>query len=184
MRIRNFNMSIKKNKRDSSIRSRLNDNLRQQYNRRNVRVVKGDTVKVVRGEYNSVEGKIDKVNTKKSTLIIEGIQKDLPKGGKVKIPIHSSNVVITSLNLEDKIRTAVIRKLRNKIPSKSGNKNQINQNSEENTESIDNKKTKLKLDVKKVIPKRTKTNEPQNNENVSSRKVNNSNDEEGSKGSD
>ncbi|MGD1837891.1 MAG: 50S ribosomal protein L24 [Nitrososphaeraceae archaeon] len=183
MRIRNFNMSLKKNKRDSSIRSKLNDNLRQQYSRRNVRVIKGDTVKVVRGEYNSVEGKIEKINTKKSTLIIEGIQKDLPKGGKVKIPIHSSNVVITSLNLEDKIRTSVIQKNRSRITTRSSNKNQSSTTSEENIESTNDTKTKLKLNVKKVISKRT-NNDESKNANKNARKVNNSNDKEESKGSD
>jgi len=82
----------------------LKDNLRQQYNRRSVRVVKGDSVRVTRGEYAGVEGKVEKVNTKRGSLSIEGIQREKVRGGNVKVPIHASNVIVMSLHLDDKRR--------------------------------------------------------------------------------
>jgi large subunit ribosomal protein L24 len=66
--------------------------------------VKGDNVRVVRGEYSGVEGKVEKVNTHRATLSIEGVQREKVKGGNVKVQIHSSNLVITGLNLDDKYR--------------------------------------------------------------------------------
>jgi large subunit ribosomal protein L24 len=83
----------------------LEDSLRSQYKRKSLRVVKGDSVKVVRGEYKGVEGKVEKINTENATFHIEGIQRDKIKGGQVKIPIHSSNVIVIGLNLEDKNRS-------------------------------------------------------------------------------
>jgi len=84
--------------------SPLSKGLRKQYGKRNSRVIKGDTVKVMRGEYKGIEGKVEKINTERNTMTIEGIQREKIRGGNVKIQIHSSNVMITSLNLDDKIR--------------------------------------------------------------------------------
>src|ERR671910_1916197 len=109
---KNTILNIKKHKLDKHIRSPLTENLRSEYNKRNARVIKGDTVKVLRGEYKNVEGKVEKVKTGRSTLFIEGIQREASKGGKVKVQIHSSNVMITSLNLQDKQRANVIRKIK------------------------------------------------------------------------
>ena len=49
---------------------------------------------------------------KKNARVIKGIQREASKGGKVKVQIHSSNVMITSLNLQDKQRENVIRKIK------------------------------------------------------------------------
>lgn len=91
---------------DKMVSSTLSDNLRQQYGRRSARVIKGDSVRVMRGEYKGVEGKVDRVNVKFGTLIIEGIQHEKVKGGQVKVPIHASNVMITGAKTDDKLRFA------------------------------------------------------------------------------
>jgi len=75
-------------------------------------VIKGDGVRVVRGEYSGIEGKVEKVNTRKGTLSIEGIQREKVKGGNVKVQIHSSNLIITGLHMEDKYRK---KKLQRKL---------------------------------------------------------------------
>lgn len=96
---------VPKHQRDRMISARLDDALRGQYKKRSVRIVKGDSVKVVRGEYKGVEGKVEKVNTVHGTVHIEGISREKIKGGQVKVPIHSSNVMVTVLNLSDKYRS-------------------------------------------------------------------------------
>lgn len=93
-----------KQERSSTVCSTLSTNLRDQYKRRSVRVIKGDSVKVLRGEYSGVEGKVEKVNTERGTLSIEGIQREKVRGGNVKVQIHSSNVAVVNLNLSDKLR--------------------------------------------------------------------------------
>ena len=90
--------------RDGMIHSTLAENLREEYGRRSIRVIKGDNVRVMRGEYNGIEGKIEKVNTRRGTLAIEGIQREKVRGGNVKVQIHASNVKIIGLNLDDKTR--------------------------------------------------------------------------------
>jgi large subunit ribosomal protein L24 len=95
---------ISRNVRNSGICSSLKDSLRQQYKARSVRVVKGDSIRVMRGEYSGVEGKVEKVNTEKGTLSIEGVQREKVRGGNVKVQIHASNVLVMSLHLDDKRR--------------------------------------------------------------------------------
>jgi large subunit ribosomal protein L24 len=90
--------------RDASICSTLTDDLREQYGRRSVRVIKGDTVRVMRGEYTGIEGKVEKVDTGRGTLSIEGVQREKVRGGNVKVQIHASNVRLSGLNLDDKYR--------------------------------------------------------------------------------
>jgi large subunit ribosomal protein L24 len=99
-------LHVSKHQLDKMIGATLSDILRQQYGRRSARVIKGDSVRVMRGEYKGVEGKVDRVNVKFGTLIVEGIQHEKVKGGQVKVPIHASNVMITSVKTDDKLRFA------------------------------------------------------------------------------
>jgi large subunit ribosomal protein L24 len=65
----------------------------------------------MRGEYTGIEGKVEKVNTERGTLAIEGVQREKIKGGNVKVQIHASNVTIVGLNLQDKYRQARLQDL-------------------------------------------------------------------------
>jgi large subunit ribosomal protein L24 len=73
-------------------------------------VIAGDTIKVIRGEYSGIEGKVEKVNMKRGSLAIEGIQREKVRGGNVKVEINSTNVVITDLDLGDKYRQALTQR--------------------------------------------------------------------------
>lgn len=94
-------MMINMKKKISSISANLSESLSKDYGRKSVRIIKGDSVKIMRGEYKGVEGKVEKLNTVRSRLSIEGVQREKIKGGQVKVQIHSSNVQITSLHLDD-----------------------------------------------------------------------------------
>ena len=109
-------------RKSNNICSNLSNNLKKEYNIKSLRIVKGDSVRIMRGEYKGVEGKVEKLNTVKGRLSIEGVQREKIKGGQVKVQIHASNVRITSLHLDDKYR-------KNKI----GNQEQINKSSRKQT---------------------------------------------------
>jgi ribosomal protein uL24 len=96
---------VSKHQRDKMLGAPLADELREQYKKRTLRVIKGDSVMVVRGEYKGRGGKVEDVDTERGTLHIEGMQREKIRGGQVKVPIHTSNVKITGLYLEDKIRS-------------------------------------------------------------------------------
>lgn len=116
---------VPKHMTERMLRSPLSRALREKYGRRNVRVIAGDTIKVTRGEYSGIEGKVEKVNMKRGSLAIEGIQREKVRGGNVKVEINSTNVVVTDLDLDDKLRQALIQRIhesekRNLKTKKSG----------------------------------------------------------------
>ena len=85
--------------------SRLSDELREKHSIKAVRPVKGDAVRIVRGGFKGIEGKISGVDSKLGKVFVEGVTREKIAGGKTSpVPIDSSKVVITSLNLEDKVR--------------------------------------------------------------------------------
>jgi large subunit ribosomal protein L24 len=99
----NINILKEKN-RPGILGANITKNLKNQYSKRSLRVIKGDTVRILRGEYKGIEGKIEKVNTKRGTVSIEGVQREKIKGGNVKVQIHASNVQIISLEMGDPLR--------------------------------------------------------------------------------
>ncbi len=123
-------MGIQKENRKKNILvySNLSNDLKKQYNKRSTSVIKGDTVKIMRGEYKGVEGKVEKINTGKGKLSIEGVQREKIKGGQVKVQIHSSNVILSSLKLDDNYR-------KNKIE----NKEQINKSKNKSKQKAEKK---------------------------------------------
>ena len=96
--------------------SHLAKDLKEKHNCKSMRVIEGDSVKVLRGEFKGIEGKVTKVSTEKRGIAIEGIKREKLKGGNVDIYIHPSNVVITSLNLEDKWRVNRLEGQKTKTP--------------------------------------------------------------------
>jgi len=84
--------------------STLTEDLRARHRRRSVRPRVGDSVRIVRGEFRNIEGKVTKVLPKEGRVNVEGVTREKIKGGSVPVPIDSSKVVITALSLEDKMR--------------------------------------------------------------------------------
>ena len=84
--------------------SHLSEELRERYNRRSTRPRVGDSVRIVRGEFKGIEGKVTKVLAKDGRINVEGVNKEKTAGGNAPVPIDTSNVLITSLNLGDKLR--------------------------------------------------------------------------------
>jgi large subunit ribosomal protein L24 len=83
----------------------MSEELRGKHGRRSVRPVKGDGVRIVRGSFKGIEGKVTGVDTQRGKLFIEGVTREKQAGGKTSpVPIDSSKVVVTNLKLEDKLR--------------------------------------------------------------------------------
>jgi large subunit ribosomal protein L24 len=79
----------------------LAPDLREQYKTRSLRVIKGDTVKVLRGESTGTEGLVDSIDTRKYRLVIQGVSQPKADGTEMPRPVDPSNVQITKLNLKD-----------------------------------------------------------------------------------
>jgi len=105
--------------RSKQLGSSLSKDLQKKYGKRSIRVNEGDSIKIVRGEFKGVDGKIAKVFPQKNSVTIEGIKKEKTKGDKFDVYIHTSNLLVTSLNTENKWRIA---KLEGKDPKKQPKK--------------------------------------------------------------
>ncbi|MCX8171340.1 MAG: 50S ribosomal protein L24 [Candidatus Bathyarchaeota archaeon] len=88
----------------------LSADLRKNYNTRSLPVRRGDTVRVLRGDYKGVEGKIVRVDRKKYRIFIEGITRQKSDGTTIFVPIHPSKVEIIRLNLDDKFRKRILER--------------------------------------------------------------------------
>ena len=129
--------------RSKQMGSALSKDLQKKYGKKSARVVEGDNVTILRGEFKGVDGKISKISTQKSSVAIDGVKKEKTKGDKFDVYIHTSNLVITSLNSNDKWRMA---KLEGKDPRKQPKETPVKETPiKENT-----KETKV---VKKVEKK-------------------------------
>ncbi len=88
----------------------ISKDLRKKYSRRSIRIMINDTVKVIRGEYNGLTGKVAKISLENNSVAIEGNKKEKLKGEKIDVYIHSTNMIITSLNTDDKWRLKILEK--------------------------------------------------------------------------
>jgi len=133
----------------------LSKDLRKKYPRRSARIMIDDTVKVMRGEYKGLTGKVAKISTESNSIAIEGNKKEKLKGEKVDVYIHSTNMVITSLNTDDKWRLKILEKkskskikaMKEEAKSKSEVKSADKKKSE--VKSADKKKSEVKSADKK-----------------------------------
>ena len=129
--------------RSKQMGSALSKDLQKKYGKKSARIIEGDSVTILRGEFKGVDGKISKISTQKSSVAIEGVKKEKTKGDKFDVYIHTSNLVITSLNSSDKWRMA---KLAGKDPKK--------QPKEPDTKEPDTKKNSKKTKVEKEVKKK------------------------------
>ena len=139
-KFRAMNQTISK-----EISAPISKELRKKYSRRNARILIGDAIKVIRGEYKGIAGKVSKISTQSNSIAIEGNKKEKLKGDKIDIYIHSTNVIITALNTDDKWRLKILeKKPKSKIKSMKAEAKKTD------TKKTDTKKTDTKkADVKK-----------------------------------
>ena len=138
-KFRAMNQTISK-----EISAPISKSLRKKYSRRNARILIDDTIKVIRGEYKGITGKVSKISTESNSIAIEGNKKEKLKGDKIDIYIHSTNVIITSLNTDDKWRLKILeKKSKSKIKSMKEEAKK-----KEESKPADKKKIKNKKDDK------------------------------------
>ena len=90
----------------------LSKELREKYGIRRLPVRKGDEVRILRGSYAGMTGKVNKVDLKKMRIFIDGVTRERSDGTPVFIPIHPSKVEIIKLDLSDPKRKEIIERKR------------------------------------------------------------------------
>lgn len=82
----------------------LSPELREKYKRRSFPVRVGDKVKILRGDFKGVEGKVIGVDRERQVVYVENVTLKKADGTTVNRPIHVSDIVITELSLDDPYR--------------------------------------------------------------------------------
>ena len=100
------------------VSANLSKELRKKYNKRSLQVKKGDTIKIIRGQFKGKTSKINRVSIKKTKVYLENINLIKKDGTKVFYPIHPSNLQITEILLEDKKRKRILER-KNGTPIKT-----------------------------------------------------------------
>ena len=114
-----------------------------------------DTVKVIRGEYKGLTGKGSKDSTDSNSIAIEGNKKEKLKGDKIDVYIHTTNVIITALNTNDKWRLKILeKKSKSKIKSM---KEEDKKKEESKNKKVESKNKKVESKNKKVVKSEVKT---------------------------
>lgn len=90
--------------RGSLLHAPLSKELREKYKRRSIRVIKGDKVKVLRGDHSGTEGLVDLIITNKAKIVVDGVSVKKADGTEVPRPVDPSKVMIIEINSEDKKR--------------------------------------------------------------------------------
>jgi len=96
----------------------LSADLRSEYGRRSIPVRTGDTVRINRGDFSGVEGKVTEIDTAGQRLFVEGVTREKVSGTSEKVSVHCTKVMITKLNLDDKWRADSLKE--SKAPAKKG----------------------------------------------------------------
>jgi large subunit ribosomal protein L24 len=97
----------------------LSEELRKSQERRSYPVRKGDTVKILRGDFAGIEGKINDIDARRQRIFVEGVQREKTSGTSANVSVNSSKVMITKLNLDDKWRAESVKLSRAK-PTTAG----------------------------------------------------------------
>lgn len=101
---RKYMYNSPKHHRRKELASHLSEELLLKYNVRSITVIKGDTVKVMRGSLKGHVGTVANINTRKRMITVEGATIAKADGTQLARWIHPSNVLITKLNLVDPYR--------------------------------------------------------------------------------
>ena len=115
---RKYRFNAPKHVKGKFLSAHLSKELKQKHGIRHIRARKGDTVKIVRGQFSGKIGKIDHVEVNKERLFITGVEEIKKEGSKRMIPIKASKVIITELSFEDKKRKKRLERTMQNNPNK------------------------------------------------------------------
>ncbi|MDP3765091.1 MAG: 50S ribosomal protein L24 [Nanoarchaeota archaeon] len=107
---RKFRLGAPLHVKQKFVHTHLSKDLRKKYGKRSIGLRKGDKVKIMRGQFRKHEGKIERIDLKNTRIFVDGVEITKRDGTKKMLALHPSNLTITELNLEDKIRQKTLEK--------------------------------------------------------------------------
>ena len=127
----------------------LSHELREKHGIKRLPVRKGDEVRILRGQYAGMEGKVNRVDLRKMRIYIDGVTRERADGTPVFVPIHPSKVEIIKLDLSDKKRKEIIERRKGRIEEPEKERVEEKVSEETNQEAIEVEPKKPKEEEKK-----------------------------------
>ena len=109
---RKYSMNAPLHLKRKQVSVHLSKDLRTQHKKRSIQLRTGDSVKILRGQFKKLAGKVSKIDLKKVKIFVEGIEMAKKDGSKVPYPLHPSNLMIQTLDLTDKKRKASLERIK------------------------------------------------------------------------
>src|SRR5437870_12342512 len=88
--------------------ARLSDDLTARHKVRRIPLRTRDTVRIMRGEFADLVGKVEKAEYSTGRIFVEGMTREKPAADSSKLPVDSSKVLITNLTLSHTWRIGLL----------------------------------------------------------------------------
>lgn len=102
-------------KKEKFLSSLLSKELREEFEKRNLVVRRGDEVKVMRGDFSGIKGKVRNVDHSSGKVEVEDVTREKTDGTEVHVPLTSSNLMIVDPDLSDRKRQKIIQRAGGKV---------------------------------------------------------------------
>ena len=131
------------------VSANLSPVLRNEYGKRSMPIRKGDEVEVMRGGFKKLKGVVDRVDVKKGKIYMENVKIKKVDGSEVLKALEPSNLRITKLGLDDKMRQKALERA-------PGRKKKAEKKPEKKEEKETSEKAGKKTETKKEEPRKEK----------------------------
>ena len=109
---RTFRLRAPLHVRQKFVGAHLSKDLRQKHKKRSMGLRKGDKIMVISGSFKKHEGKVERIDLKKTRVFVSGAELTKKDGTKKLIAVHPSNIMITELSLDDKQRQKSLERIK------------------------------------------------------------------------
>ena len=96
------------------VSANLSPALRRRYEKRSMPVRKGDEVEVMRGSSRGMSGTVSRVDLRSYKIYVDEIKMKKVDGSEIMKPLEPSNLKITKLSVDDKMRERVFERAEKK----------------------------------------------------------------------
>ena len=107
---RKFRLGAPLHVKQKFVHTHLSKELRKKYSKRSIGLRKGDKIKIMQGQFRKHEGKVERIDMKKTRVFVNGVEITKKDGTKKMIALNPSNLMITELNLDDKFRQKLLER--------------------------------------------------------------------------
>ena len=105
---RKYRYNAPMHRRQKMLGAHISKELRKEIKKRSMSLRTNDEVKIMRGEFAKLVGKVTEIDLKKMKVFTDVAKRKKANGHEVSVPLDPSNLMITKINLDDRMRKKII----------------------------------------------------------------------------